>query len=216
MTRTALAASLLALFVALPASADDAPPDAGTHDAAKACVPKPAKLDKLLPLMSAQADDVSKIDVPTWTNLSHLRLAAQDMVDAADEIECHASAAEVSKRAGAIAVALRARDVGEQTIDAIGDEETCRASDACMAKRVCDATAVSDDAKGTVLYFQQQIAAERSNPAGVVDLRVLHDLGAGLQTAQANAKAATDRTEAMKKWYAFARKKPFKGACSSP
>ena len=59
---------------------------------------------------------------------------------------------------------------------AVSDEEQCRqaADDSCAAKPICDA-----------IYAKKQdlaaIAKEKANPAGVVDLKELHDLGEMVQ-----------------------------------
>ena len=61
---------------------------------------------------------------------------------------------------------------------AVADERRCRATPACMGARVaaplCDAVQARRDAV-------QRIAHERANPAGVVDLTTLHDLGQAVQ-----------------------------------
>ncbi len=61
---------------------------------------------------------------------------------------------------------------------AIADEDACRATPSCMAPRIaaqlCSVLADRRDAR-------EQIAAERRNPGGVVDLRFLHDMGQRVQ-----------------------------------
>ena len=90
----------------------------------------------------------------------------------------------------------------------LADELKCRASPECMAKRVIDGTAaaicpiIADRNEAL-----RQIAAERANPAGVVNLATLHDLGERVQID--NGYIAKLKAE-----YARAAKKPFnEGSC---
>ena len=81
---------------------------------------------------------------------------------------------------------VRGLDVSEERVDKwaadveakLAIELTCRASGECMARRVgpqiCQPLADRREAL-------QQIAAERANPAGVVSLTTLHDLGERVQ-----------------------------------
>jgi len=86
----------------------------------------------------------------------------------------------------------------------LATEQACRASGECMAQRVgpqvCPLLADRDDAR-------RQIAAERANPAGVVSLSTLHDLGEKLQYAN-------DTIAKLKAQYAKLAKRAFnEGAC---
>jgi len=86
----------------------------------------------------------------------------------------------------------------------IADEEQCRQTPQCMGDRIalplCDSIADRRDAA-------QSIAKERSNPGGVVDLSVLHDLGERIQ--QDNAAIAD-----LKRQYAATTHRPFsEGSC---
>ena len=69
----------------------------------------------------------------------------------------------------------------------ISDEQTCRATATCMGARIavplCQAIAIRRAA-------MRGIAQERANPAGVVDLNALHELG---RQVQENASEGTSR-----------------------
>lgn len=88
---------------------------------------------------------------------------------------------------------------------AVSEEETCRATPACMGARIAGQLCpILVDRRETAA----QIAAERRNPGGVVNLATLHDLGEKLQYADAMVAK-------LKSEYATAAKKPFtEGACS--
>lgn len=90
----------------------------------------------------------------------------------------------------------------------LADESKCRASPECMAKRVIDGTGpemcpiIADRNEAL-----RQIAAERANPAGVVNLATLHDLGERVQIDNSNIAK-------LKAEYARAAKRPFnEGSC---
>lgn len=78
-------------------------------------------------------------------------------------------------------------------------EVACRASDKCMGDRMCALVADRRD-------VYRQIATEKANPAGVVDLVRLHTLGEEAQSVEATIKV-------MATWYQAARKKPWREAC---
>lgn len=69
----------------------------------------------------------------------------------------------------------------------VTSEQTCRADKKCMAERafLADVAGPLCEADAAAKETRDAIATERANPAGVVDLRRLHDLGAQLQEQQA-------------------------------
>lgn len=81
----------------------------------------------------------------------------------------------------------------------VAGEAACRASDKCMGDRMCALVADRRD-------VYRQIATEKANPAGVVDLVRLHTLGEEAQSVEATIKV-------MATWYQAARKKPWREAC---
>lgn len=87
----------------------------------------------------------------------------------------------------------------------IAEEEKCRATPACMGARVAEQLCpVLDERRETAAA----ITTEKRNPAGVVNLATLHDLGQKLQYEDAMIAR-------LKSEYAAAAKKPFTaGACS--
>jgi hypothetical protein len=82
-------------------------------------------------------------------------------------------------------------------------EMKCRASVVCEAERIagplCDAIQDRDDA-------QRQMAAERRNPSGVVNLATLHDLGERIQIDDATIGN-------LKARYASKVHRAFNGVC---
>jgi hypothetical protein len=87
----------------------------------------------------------------------------------------------------------------------IAAEEKCRATPACMGARIAEQLCpILDERRETAAA----ISTERSNPAGVVNLATLHDLGQKLQYEDAMIAR-------LKSEYATAAKRPFTtGACS--
>ena len=81
---------------------------------------------------------------------------------------------------------VKGLDVGEERVNKwatdveakLATEQTCRASGECMANRVGPQLCAPLADRREAL---QQIAAERANPAGVVSLSTLHDLGERVQ-----------------------------------
>ena len=84
----------------------------------------------------------------------------------------------------------------------IADEQACRATPTCMAARV--AKEICNDI-ATLKDVKRQIADEKANPGGVVDLELLHGLG---ERQQANEAAIRDE----KAQYLKLAKKPFSEA----
>jgi hypothetical protein len=84
----------------------------------------------------------------------------------------------------------------------VAKERACRADGECMAVRaskpLCEALR---DKRG----HQEDLAKERANPAGVVNLTYLHDLGQAIQDAD-------ERIAQARRDYAKATKKPFSEA----
>jgi hypothetical protein len=81
---------------------------------------------------------------------------------------------------------------------AVSDEESCRTTPRCMAARIAIPLCEAITSRREAL---QSIATERRNPAGVVDLNTLHDLGQRVQDADATIAqlrttyTATTRTQ---------------------
>jgi len=69
-----------------------------------------------------------------------------------------------------------------QVARAIDDEEACRKTPSCMAPRLVEpiCEAISDRR-----FARKAITTERQNPAGVIDLRALHDFGQEIQNDDA-------------------------------
>ena len=83
---------------------------------------------------------------------------------------------------GAPALEAQVDKWAEATEAAIVEEINCRASDACMARRIAlNICATIADKREAA----QMIAAERRNPGGVVDLHRLHGLGERIQVDDA-------------------------------
>lgn len=102
--------------------------------------------------------------------------------------------------------ALALLDQTEGVVDRmIADETKCRATPTCIAPRIATKTCAILDARRSIAA---DLANEKKNPSGVVDLRLLHALGAQLQAADADAKAS-------KAAYAKAAGKPFSEASCS-
>lgn len=117
------------------------------------------------------------------------RVPAKDIEDL-DEAEAKVEAAR--KRLGELQCGERTDRTQKHLDNALAriqTERACRASEECMAKRyaapICDAI----DAKR---WAAKEMARERANPSGTVNLRALNDLGRQMQDADdiiADAKA---------------------------
>ncbi len=193
--RAAWSLAVALLVVATTARADPPVP------AADACTPDAAK--------ARQAVDVLK------HYIEYVNTAELDRLDQADDISglrethrrgfnwiaalsCDAKALAGDEQKAAATLALSALDAAKRVNAALKIEDACEAADACMAGRVCEAIATRAD-------LDAQIRRERANPGGVVNLKLLHDLGE-------QAQAADDVIAARKKRFATARKKPFSAA----
>lgn len=101
---------------------------------------------------------------------------------------------DVASKAGQILDGL------EQSMKSRIDAETkCRATPACMGERIAAlACSAISDRRGAA----QAIVDEKKNPAGVIDLVKLHDLGQAVQDLDA-------RIATWKKQYLATMKKPF-------
>jgi hypothetical protein len=88
------------------------------------------------------------------------------------------------------------------TGSAIDEEIKCRASDECRARRIAASICATIADKREA---QQQMATERRNPGGVVDLQVLHDLGERIQIDDGNiTKLRADYAGLAKKTFSEA------------
>lgn len=99
---------------------------------------------------------------------------------------CRAKVAAGDPRVRADQLAAKARSEAERIESAIAAELSCRASASCMDHRYGDPVCGQLQRRRELLA---SIAQEKANPAGVVDLVRLHDLGEGVQDADAEIKA---------------------------
>lgn len=88
-----------------------------------------------------------------------------------DDLRCYDAGAAAKAQAD-VDVWATARE------KAVADEKTCRVAPACMGARVAAPLCAAIVGRRGAL---QDIARERANPAGVVNLSVLHDLGQQIQ-----------------------------------
>jgi hypothetical protein len=120
--------------------------------------------------------------------------------DADDRSACLAKATAEDPRVTADHLIAVARAEADRLEPLIAAEVGCRASPKCMDRR---AIAVVCAWVARRQGFVQDIADERANPSGVVDLARLHSLGEDLESARADLKTAV-------KAYETAQKKPFR------
>lgn len=135
-------------------------------------------------------------------------------LSAADNLPFWRERAELLQKAGAGLAACSpesskaALDASENLASRLRQETACRASDTCMLGRVCDAIFTRDEDAAEVERLKQEIATERGNPAGVVDLELLHTLGNGLRQAQGELAASIAELATARAMFTKVRRKP--------
>jgi hypothetical protein len=199
MRRTVGGTLLFACFLASAAAVADPAeiPDAGT-DAGCRAVGTADNADtarKLLENVEARASEADWDD-PRNTEDAAKELSLVRSGELAIRVLpcCYASLTPTGRRAAELLIA-RLRPRLEDWKTKLTTEATCRASDGCIGEWVC--LAIDDKRQA-----QKDMARERSNPSGVVDLRVLHELGERIQS--------DDQEIARRKgWFQQWRQKPF-------
>jgi hypothetical protein len=99
---------------------------------------------------------------------------------------CRTKVAAGDPRVRADQLAVKAKNEAARIESAIATELACRASASCMDHRLADPICMQLQRRRELLA---SIAQEKANPSGVVDLVRLHDLGEGVQDADAEIKA---------------------------
>jgi len=189
----------VALLVATTARAEPPGPatDACTPDAAKARQAGEVLRHYIEYVGTAELDRLDQAE-----DISGLRETHRRGVNWISALSCDAKALAGDERRAVAAVALSAIEAAKRVDAALKIEDSCEAADACMAARVCEAIATRTD-------IGAQIRRERANPGGVVNLKLLHDLGE-------QAQALDDLIAARKKRFVSARKKPFAASMCKP
>lgn len=107
--------------------------------------------------------------------------------DAAAQNDCITAATSIDPHDTADDLIAKARSLADRIEHDIAAETACRASARCLDERAA-ATACSALADKRALV--DDMARERSNPSGVVDLVTLHELGADIQVKEGIYAAA--------------------------
>lgn len=186
---------LAASFVPAVANADGVCSDSARRD--------------LVAKVNASSAAMADLDITTEEDLAAGERVAKSLHAASATLtSCWGPGAAVPD-ADAIRAAKDAQDAADTLESQVTHERDCRASDECMAGRVCDALFTKSQADAQVQGLKDQIATEKSNPAGVVDLVLLHNLGNGLRQAQGEASAAAaDVARARAQFATYRHKAP--------
>lgn len=183
----------VAVFVVAGSARAEPPAEACTPDAAKARQAVDVLKHYIEYVKTAELDRLDQADDITGLRETHRR-----GINWIASLSCDAKALPDDERRAAAKEALEALESAKRVVAALKVEDACEATDACMATRVCEAIAARAD-------VDAQIRRERANPGGVVNLKLLHDLGE-------QAQATDDVIAARKKRFAAARKKAFAAA----
>jgi hypothetical protein len=190
---------LLALADTLPASAQ-AP--SASAAAAPACVPNREHAKQAEEILGHYIEYVATAELERLDqadDIAGLRETHRRGVNWISSLLCDSKALDGSDRSAAISFAQSALDAAQRVEAALKVETECESTDKCMGGRVCEAVAHRDE-------LRRQIAQERANPGGVVNLKLLHDLGEGVQGDE-------QLIAARKKRFLAARKKAFAQVC---
>lgn len=183
------------VFAMTVASSSSAQPDAG------ACIPDREKALKMAGIISDLMRLATSTSLQSKESLDTIRGVATAMPGMLDKIQCHRLALTGKDAADSLALDARARAWAVTETATLDAEQKGRDE---IVVPLCEATWELANARA-------DIARERANPSGVVDLHELHVAGEEVQNAQDNIALLRPRYLAFRR-HAFSDWKS-EGAC---